>query len=136
MNGHRQSTTDRNRLTLPEMRRRDWRILGESLPDLDECDELRRALTLLAWGDGWKGGRPYGNCLRRVWKGLAGGSLQVGVFRVERSGRWGSRSYSIRTTPRSVRHGAGGGLLSAAAWMPHSKRTFSEGPKRVFQFNS
>jgi len=71
------------------MRRRDWRILGESLPDLDECDELRRALTFLAWGDGWKSGKPYGNCLRRAWRGLAGGSVQVGPFRVERFGRWG-----------------------------------------------
>ena len=119
MNGHRQSTTDRNRLTLPEMRRRDWRILGESLPDLDECDELRRALTLLAWGDGWKGGRPYGNCLRRVWKGLAGGSLQVGVFRVERSGRWGiafalDPHYAAERAARRRRRPAIGGGLDAA----------------------
>ncbi len=82
---------DGPRLTVREMKRRDWRLLADALPEMEQCDQLQQNLKWLAWGNGWltKDGRNYGEYLRRVWRGLACGPRRVGPFRVERSGRWG-----------------------------------------------
>jgi hypothetical protein len=103
-----------HRLTIREMRRLDWALLCDALPDEDTCDELQGELKRLCWGEGWlrKDGSPSRETTRYVqgaWKGLAGGSYAVGEFRVERVGRWGvqfaidARYAAERTPPRRQR---------------------------------
>jgi hypothetical protein len=87
--------TDGPRLTIREMKGRDWVALDEALPREEACNELQMALKWFAWGHGWLAGdrlrsSKTGNKYRlRVWKALAAGPYQVGPFRVERAGRWG-----------------------------------------------
>lgn len=113
---------DGPRLTVSEMKRRDWWLLGESLPEEEACNELQRALLWFSWGEGWQrleglpgdeSGRRY---LRQIWKGLAGRPYRAGPFRVERFGRWGiafviDPAYAAQRTRRrrSREHGSGPG---------------------------
>ena len=106
--------TDGPRLTIREMKRRDWWLLGESLPREETCNALQRSLKWFAWGEGWLGGDclPSGKSgrkyLRQIWNGLAGGPYRVGPFQVERSGRWGivfalDPAYAVQRAPRRRR---------------------------------
>lgn len=111
---------DEPRLTVREMKRRDWWLLADCLPKEEACNELQRAVLWFAWGLGWLGphsktGRKY---FRVILKGLTGGPYQVGPFRVERAGRWGiafalDPLYAAQRKPRrrrsrEQRSGAGG----------------------------
>ncbi len=99
------------RLTVREMKRRDWQALADALPRLDDCKDLQRALKFFASGYGWQRleglpgdetGRRY---LRQIRQGLAGRPYQAGPFRVEMAGRWGlvfviDPAYAAQNAPR------------------------------------
>jgi len=105
------------RLTIRDMRCRDWRrlsgILAGILPEFDSQDEFQRALTGLAWCEGFKklnGDISEEGCkpLRLIRRALANGPFQSGVFRLERSGRWEvvfviSPEYAAERAPRRRR---------------------------------
>ncbi len=82
-----------DRLTVCDMKPRDWRSFADSLPREHECDGLQRDLKYFAWGYGWHTpeGFPDGESgceyHRRIWDALAGGPYQVGPYRVERFGK-------------------------------------------------
>jgi hypothetical protein len=88
--------TDGTRLTVPEMRARDWSLLSRNLPvpvfpGEPRFDEFQWALRWLQ-GCLKRDGSPShdGNKhLRRIWRGLDGGPYRAGVFTIERAGRWG-----------------------------------------------
>lgn len=81
-----------DRLTLCEMRPRDWRLFDDSLPRLPDCNAFQQDLRWFSAGRGWctRDGAPSGesgrNYHRRVLEGIASGPYQAGPFRVVRSG--------------------------------------------------
>jgi hypothetical protein len=90
--------TNGTRLTVGEMRARDWSLLSKSLPvpifpSEPRFDEFQWALRWFAGVQGFikRDGlpSPEGNKhLRRIWSGLSSGPYRAGVFTVERAGRW------------------------------------------------